>query len=721
MNNINIDENILFSKIKEKFLVLTKKTKLNKESFDELYNDWEMCDFKVKNHFYVNTLCNFSSETNIYNWFNFYLRVCQNNIGIIFTDGIFDGKYALNKSKYLNFHTQNGEFVNIFKDFILKVHSYGTKIFFNIKPNAGRGVINYNKHYNYSAAFNKNYNDSNYLCKRISDGGLNEIIEVSKNLTLFSKEVGFDGIMIDATDFNILGEMNNSEFNKRKFGYYYGNKTFLNKLIIEINNISNKYPIILKITPYTFISKVYNDCSCEIDSLRKNINNNNLTILDYFIELVSIGVDGFVFDFGTYETEFLSNSNTYICDNLFFDFYKLVNEYFVLNNIKNKYNKNVYMFYKDNLKLNNEIISSIKNKTIHSIDITREYYANNNILKEIKTQKYFKRCIKCSICNDFACKFNKTICLINPLISGYSINKINQKHIKPIAVIGSGYSGLYAAITLAERGFVVDLYEQENIINPVGKKLNVFDCNIENKEIYIYFNSKVREFAKNNKINIYLNHKFSTKNNEQNSYESIIIATGFKERFLCITGAVLKNVKSIYDALNDNNEILSYKYIVILAKSELAIKLAIYLNSQNKNVTLIAPSFKIFNDMPNSKITYYAFILNKLKIKTYINSKIKKINEDSVDIIINNKTEQKNISSVILNLHSGIEYPYLPEAKNIDCDLFIYEPELYSNNKLYYDLVKAGYGGELFMVGNALEISSLKNDIYSAFFVANNI
>ena len=72
-------------------------------------------------------------------------------------------------------------------------------------------------------------------------------------------------------------------------------------------------------------------------------------------------------------------------------------------------------------------------------------------------------------------------------------------------------------------------------------------------------------------------------------------------------------------------------------------------------------------------------------------------------------------------MKSCIHYGYQPQTVNIDLDLFVYEPELYSNNKLYYDLVKNGFKGELFLVGDALEVAGLLNNIKSAFFVGKNI
>lgn len=718
-NNQEMD---LFEDIKQNLFVFSQEKMICKERLEQLDNVWNMCDFKVKNHTYINSFCEYDSKRSTSEWFDVYLRMSQTGVGIVFTDSIFDGKYAFNSSNKLMFHTNNGKLINLFKTFTTGVHSNGTKIFLTIKPSIGRGIKQHNKLYSYSASFNKSYYDANYHSKRITDSGLRDIIEVTKNLVLFSKITNFDGVLIDASDFNIIGEMVSQRFNKRCFGYYFGVKTFLNKLIDEVNKISNKYPIILKLTPYTFISCLFKESLDKVKTLNKCVNKKDTFIFnDYLAELVNLGVDGFMFNFGTYETEFLTNQNPLIRENLFLGYFKNVKSYLMDNNVKNKYGDDVYLFYKDNLSFNDELLNEINKGTISSVDVTRDYYADNNYFDKIKTQKPTKKCIKCSICNDFATKYNKLTCAINPITSGYSIRKITSKERKPIAIIGSGYSGLYAAFILAERGFIVDIYEQNNEINIVGRLLNMFGFNKENQILYNYFQLKQGEFAKNNKINIYLNNKFSAENSETKSYKTIIVATGFNERFLNITGAVLKNVKNIYDLLNKQNEILSHKKFILLARSELMVKFAIYLCTQNKSVTLIIPSFSLFENMPNSKMTYYAYLLNELNIKTYINAKVKRINEESADLVINNKLESYDIASIILNLNSKIEYPFLAEVKNIDCDLFVYEPELYSNNRLYYDLVKSGFDGELFMVGSALEIGSLSNDIHSAFFVANNI
>lgn len=719
MENIKHDEHTFFELIEDK--LFNADNALEYESdLDLVLKKWNCCDIEIKNHLFISMLADSDLKNNTNNWMNNYLDVCSKDVGIVFTEGVFDGKFNKCNARQLQFDINNGEIVNKFKEFIFDIHSYGTKIFLTIKPNIGRGVCNFKKLYNYSASFNRNYTNSNFVCARISDGKINELIDIIKNISIFAKEVKFDGLLIDVTEFNILGEMANNDFNKRYFGYYSDIKDCLYEIVNEVNLVIDKYPIFLKITPYNFIDEIYGDIKNEIVSIRK-IKHKSKNIFSILNDLVRMGIDGFMFDFGTYETEFLSNPVSYMQENLFLHFYKETKDYFLSNKIKNKYNQDVLLFYKGSVNFNEDVNYLIKNEIINSLDISREYYAGNENFRKIKTQNINKTCIKCCICDVFSQKYDKINCLVNPCVFNTRINKINERELKPIAVIGAGFSGLFAAITLAERGFKVDLYEKNNELNLTGRLHSIYGFNKEINLFMLNIESKLRKFAENNKINIYLNNKFSTENNTQNSYSTIIIATGYKEKFLNISGAVLKNVKSIYEVLNNKKDFERKKNITIYARSELSLQLALYLKTLNKNPNIIIPAFDLFKSLPNSKITYYAYILKKLNINVFMFSKVKKINEDSVDLIINNKLKGLNVASIILNSNSKIKYPYLAEEKNIDSDIFIYEPELYSNNRLFYDLVKANYSGELFMIGNALEIGTLVDDIHSAFYVANNI
>ena len=82
---------------------------------------------------------------------------------------------------------------------------------------------------------------------------------------------------------------------------------------------------------------------------------------------------------------------------------------------------------------------------------------------------------------------------------------------------------------------------------------------------------------------------------------------------------------------------------------------------------------------------------------------------------------EQNILSTAINLKSNSVLRKNNKLVLIDYDCFVYEPDLTSNNKLYYDIVSSGYTGELYMIGNALKICDDAECVKSAYFVAKNL
>lgn len=692
---------------------------------DFMFSNFEFCNLDIKNHFYYENLSNIDCRlvSGPEKLENFYTNIVSSGVGMVFTGAYFDRKFGFNGEKYSVFCVENTTEVKKFKEFTSKIHSYGTKIFLTIKPFAGRSVKKRNKNWvNYSASFNKYYYDSNMTCMRITDGKCREIIEVYSDIAEFSKKAGFDGIMIDATVSSVFGEMSNQNFNRRVFGYFSDTSEILLASIKKCKEKVGDFPIILKTSPYICISEIFGEQSKNIVTLHEVAKlKKPFSLESFLVETVKYGIDGFIFNFGTKENEYLTNFLPYEETNLFLDFYKSVKMIIDKFKLKNKFGQDVGLFLHDNVLWNNKLHKMLSSGTVISVDITREILANKNYLTNQKMQKTSISCVKCGICDDLSDNFAKVECLVNPFLNGLNLRKVENSNLKPIAVVGAGLAGMYASYILTKRGYSVDLFEENKALNLTGKSCCVFNFDKEIAGFYTILEQILQENAKNNKMHIYLNKRFIAKKSLYNNYSCVVIATGFHERFLNVRGAILKNVKSIYEVLKDESIFEEHNSIIIYAKSELSIKLAMYLAKNKKKVGIIFQDLNVFKNLPNSKITYYVFALSKLRVKVYYEARPKRIEEDCVEIILNQKTLNIDSMVLLLNALSGQTYPYLDIAKEIDCDLFVYEPEIYSNNRLYYDLVKDGFSGELYMIGNALETGTMLDDIKSAFFVANNI
>ena len=687
-----------------------------------LFEQIAISDVKLKNrccYFSLSDAMFYKNNHPTNNLLEFYLKVAKSGVALIFTAGMFIESNKVGKCLNMPFFDANNkEYQPYYRLLTDEIHTYGAKIFCTLEADFGR--LNRNNKlfnvFNFSASLNRKYDDSRLYCARISDSKLSEIVEQFAEAAKHYLGCGFDGILIDGSMNNILGEMSSGEFNKRKFGYYSSKDEFPLKIVRKIIKTCGKIPLIYKFTISSFLTSVYKNDLDKISTL-KNIGKERGIdeVLSFLSSLVKSGVDGFVFEFGIKETEFLHHEAELNLLKLTIEIYSAVKEYFFKSKLKNKFKEDVYLICGNQSGNKEKVVSA----PFDLIDVSRNIYSNDNYLKNIKTQNLFKNCIKCCKCNDLCEKYAIFDCVVNPAI--HNLRIFNHTSPKRVCVVGCGVSGIVSALTLAQRGCVVDVYDKSKTINKTGELLEVFGSDKELKSFNKYLKDEIKKHRRQGTVNLHLGKNITSESEEILNYEALIIATGFHEKLCSIHGAVLKNVKSIYDLLSAKNIHFNKNNIVIYAKSELSLKLAVYLSLQKARVTLVFQDVKTLLEIPNAKLTHYLFMIDRLKIKVFVDAIVKRINEDFCEIIINSNLKNKNISSVILNMKSCIHYGYQPQTVNIDLDLFVYEPELYSNNKLYYDLVKNGFEGELFLVGDALEVAGLLNNIKSAFFVGKNI
>ena len=650
----------------------------------------------AKNHFYYENLTNspfFSPDFSVDNCLCFYKRIAKSGVGVI----IFD----LKTDKNIN------DFCEI-KKIIQKIHCYGSKVILKISSNDGK--FNYyqeKKKVKYAANFSFDFNNKEFYY-RASDGKIKKLVKKIDEIILQANKIGFDGVMIDAGYDNLIGELTLAEYNKRKLGYFSEPDDFLTQVLSKLT-IKNEN-IILRLS----LSSLFEETSSNI-SLCSGSDINFNKIFETLIKFVKLGIDGFEFIFGREENDFLMNFNSYQHEYLYNKFHQKIRELFSKKEIKNKFGNDVALFYHDNFNNFSTANNMVEKNIVQFIDVTRDILADSMFLKNLKHNNEYSKCIKCCYC-DQQKKEGKLECLINPKITDYNQTVISSQA-RIIAVIGSGISGLVCSIELAKRGHIVHFFEKEKQINPIGKLYAAVDRSLDK-----YFSNtqkEVEQLVKNKKIILHLNEKFD-KEFEVAQYDSIVVATGFHTKFLSIVGAVLPHVVNIFDAIKNIDKVDSRKNIVIYAKTMLSLKFAITLRNKYKNITIIIKNPKYFFNEENANLFYYFQILSNFHINILFFCRISKINEDNLEII-NNLKSNGNALLIAYKIYKNKHLNFQAESSSIDCDYLIYEPDIYPNNSLYYELVKNKYKGELYLIGSALTNSSLEEQIASGYFVGKNI
>lgn len=648
------------------------------------------------------------------NFVEFYKKIIKSGVGCIFTGGVNIGSNKQCDYARINL---DKNIIGSYKEITKFAHMNYCKIFLKIKSVWGRFKTDKIKtnHPKTASNFGLDPENNKKILIRASDNKINDMINDLCQVTMLSSIAGFDGIMIDASFDNLIGELSSNEYNKRVFGYFSSCDDFLTKSLKKINIKNNT--IILRISLLSlFENDTKNANYCKIF---RNFNENEL--INRLFKYIELGVDGFEFVFGCPNNEFLNKFNQFEDEYLFANFVEKLRCVLNKKEIKNKFNEDVMIFYHDNISNIDTADKLFKNKIINFIDITRNLYSDVKFVKNLINKKSSLKCIKCSHCDKKAHFNNKIECLINPSLT-YDFNNNNLKvNNYNVAVVGGGISGIVCTLTLLKRGFSVSLFERKGELNHTGKLTTVFGFDKLLLEFYSGLEKQLIEYEKAGRLKILKNNNFSATGEELENFQSIVIASGFSSKLLTVSGAVQSHIFNIYDALNNENVFQNKKHIVIYAKSELSLKLALYLTTKNyKNITIIIKDVEEFFKKKNANLLYFFCNLYQRQVNFYYFSKLIRINEDNIDLKIC-KNLDKNSLSTFYKIMSNANIKQIHQQINIDCDLLVYEPEIKPNNSLYIDIVNKNYTGQLYLIGNALENNDLAEIIKSGYFVGKNL
>lgn len=180
-------------------------------------------------------------------------------------------------------------------------------------------------------------------------------------------------------------------------------------------------------------------------------------------------------------------------------------------------------------------------------------------------------CIACNqACLDHIFQRKVASCLVNPFACRETEWKVIPATIrKNIAVVGSGPAGCSAALTLAQRGHNVTLFEKREAIG--GQFL--LAANIGSKSEFLetlrYYRVQLAKFG----VNIQCNHTFTLMDGL--NYDEIILSTGSLPRELSIAGMNHNRVSSYTDILS--GRVLPGKSIAIIGSGGIALDTVNYI------------------------------------------------------------------------------------------------------------------------------------------------
>jgi NADPH-dependent 2,4-dienoyl-CoA reductase/sulfur reductase-like enzyme len=206
-----------------------------------------------------------------------------------------------------------------------------------------------------------------------------------------------------------------------------------------------------------------------------------------------------------------------------------------------------------------------------------------NKLREGKEREITK-CLRCMNCFGESLKTGTSSCTVNPVIGNEFnewIARSQPTTRKKVMVVGGGPGGMKAAITAAERGHDVALYEKSDVLGGALKFAQYVDFKYglyEFKEVLEYL-------LKKSTVDIHLNTAVTTEIVKRECPDVLLLATGSAPIIPKIEGIDRENVKLAEAVYGKENE--AGETVVVLGGGLVGCETAAHLARVGKDVTIV--------------------------------------------------------------------------------------------------------------------------------------
>jgi 2,4-dienoyl-CoA reductase-like NADH-dependent reductase (Old Yellow Enzyme family)/thioredoxin reductase len=316
--------------------------------------------------------------------------------------------------------------------------------------------------------------------------------------------------------------------------------------------------------------------------------------------------------------------------------------------------------YWDPIKNNEYIAKGITDM----VGMTRSLFADQELVKKLSAGRAddVTPCLQCQNCH--AVSMSKgphyAQCTVNPRWSTpeYKLNGIKAPFAKKkVAVIGGGIAGMKAALTAAERGHKVTIYEKDASLGGLQKYTDYTKWNWTYKVFKDYLIDQVKKAG----IDVKLKTKTTPDMIRAAGYDTVLVALGAEVVKSRMTGADAGNIFDILTCYS-NKQALG-KSVVFIGAGKFGTEAAISAVLDGHKVTVLAPGDEMIDpgDIGPHSVTHQEEIYkNHPDFKYFMKTNVKSIAGGKV-VYMDEKGVENFIQADSVVIWSGLK-PRTEEA-----------------------------------------------------------
>lgn len=303
--------------------------------------------------------------------------------------------------------------------------------------------------------------------------------------------------------------------------------------------------------------------------------------------------------------------------------------------------------------------AAIKAGRCDMVTMGRQSLADPLFPKKAKAGKIsdIRHCIGCQIgCVENLYKCSPIHCTVNPRV-GYEYQSPTKKSgaKKKVVVIGGGVGGMQAAITAAEQGHDVTLYEKEN---KLGGQWNLAAMPPYKQELATLVTYQKGQLEKNQVI-IHLNSELKAEDILALKPDHVVLATGATPIMPTIKGIDSTNVVTSTDILTGRKSVKGNA--AVIGGGEVGTETAAFIASTNRKASVFEMTSELCMKTEGSvKLFLFEYLTDK-GVDTYTNAKVLELKDDSVIIERDGQTEEISGFTDIVIAVGGKSYNPLEE------------------------------------------------------------